>query len=58
MTLSAINGRGATWFYRGPAEGNARALRQEWVDQWGSTLIEAGDTEVAIGGLTGKGDNI
>jgi hypothetical protein len=25
-----------------PREGNARALRQEWVGRWGSSLIEAG----------------
>jgi hypothetical protein len=31
--------------------GKAKPLRQEWVGWWGSTLIEAGRREEAIGGL-------
>ena len=31
------------WMLDAPAYGNARALRQEWVGGWGSTLIEAGE---------------
>jgi len=34
-----------------------RVLRQEWVDEWRSILLEAGGWEVC-GGETEKGDNI
>jgi ribosome modulation factor len=39
MTLSDIKGRGGRLDV--PASGNARRVRQEWVNGWRSTLIEA-----------------
>jgi hypothetical protein len=44
-----------------PACGDAREIRQNWTDGWGSTLIEAGrrgDGMGVCGGETRKEDNI
>jgi hypothetical protein len=43
MALSGITGRGILLSCRGlMIQGGARAIKQEWVGRWGSTLTEAG----------------
>ena len=37
--------------WRLPVKGNARALKQEWVGGWGSTLVEEKGRYEGIGGL-------
>jgi hypothetical protein len=50
--LVCINGRGGFWFCRGFIPQHVRAVRQEWVSGWRSTLIEAkGRWEKGAGGF-------
>lgn len=44
----------ALWRLSDPGEGNARALRQEFVGRWGSILIEAGGVRRDRGFMEGK----
>jgi hypothetical protein len=49
----------ALWRFDAPAKDDARGVRQEWVSEWGSILLEVkGRGRRAHAGKTGKGNNI
>ena len=43
IALSGLNGKSTFFLWRldAPEKGDTRGVRQEWVDGWGNTLLEA-----------------